>query len=584
MGLVWRAHDRMLDRKVAVKEVMLSAAIDEYEIEDLYQRTQREARTAARLSHPGIVTVHDVAEEDGRLWIVMELVPSRSLDKILAARGPLTAPRAGRIGQQLLAALAAAHAAGVLHRDVKPSNVLIAPDGSSDGEDERAVLTDFGIAQFEGDSPLTQTGLVMGTPGFIAPERLVGEVATPASDLWSLGATLYAAVEGHGPFERDSVTTTLAAIVHEAPPPAQSAGRLAPLIAALLRREPSARPTASAAARMFAEIMARMPAENAPASSAAGTPPDPIHAETAISAKIAEPVERASQRREDAQHSGLPAPGPFTPLGAPTHTFVPLPPQAADHLLQQLGAGAGVGSRRSSLRGRRIALMTAGTVLIAAFGTAGFLLSQRLSGQGSSPRESLSPAAATSLPPISGETPGVVLAIDRPNRTLPAGYKTETVSPSAVAKTAGFSIDVPRGWQSNAMGQQTYQYTPDNVTYVEIDLSRHAMTNMVSEADYLERQTRTQYPGYQPVYTPPGKPQKKYIQAEDILNTAGAFWQFDWVDNRIKMRVDILLFNLGHQSFTIKMTAPAGHHDNNWNLNTIKTVSAMLRTFKAIPY
>jgi hypothetical protein len=229
--------------------------------------------------------------------------------------------------------------------------------------------------------------------------------------------------------------------------------------------------------------------------------------------------------------------------------------------------------------------MTAGIILIAAFGTSGFLLSQRLSGHGSSPQESLSPAAASTsgVPPVSS-APGVIRAIDTPNRTLPTGYKTETVGASAAARTAGFTIDVPQGWQANAMGQQTYQYTPDNVTYVEIDLSRHAMTNMVSEADYLERQTLTQYPGYQPVYSPPGKPQKKYIQAEDVLNTAGAFWQFDWVDNGVKMRVDILLFNLGQQSFTIKMTAPAGNHDDNWNLNTFATVAAMLHTFKAIPY
>ena len=189
MGMVWRAHDQLLDREVAVKEVILSASIGADERRNAYQRTLREARTAARLSHRGVVTVYDVAEEDGRPWIVMELVPSRSLDQVLMTEGPMTALRAGRVGQQLLAALAAAHAAGVLHRDVKPSNVLIAVDRSGGGWDERAVLTDFGIAQFEGDPRLTQTGMVMGSPGFTAPERIRGGDATPASDLWSLGAT-----------------------------------------------------------------------------------------------------------------------------------------------------------------------------------------------------------------------------------------------------------------------------------------------------------------------------------------------------------------------------------------------------------
>ena len=196
MGVVWRAHDQLLDREVAVKEVVLSAAIGEDEQRNAYQRTLREARTAARLSHRGVVTIYDVAEEEGRPFIVMELVPSQSLDQVVAAEGPMTPLRAGRMGQQLLAALATAHAAGVLHRDVKPSNVLIANDRSGGGWDERAVLTDFGIAQFEGDPRLTQTGMVMGSPGFTAPERIRGGDATPASDLWSLGATIYTAVEG----------------------------------------------------------------------------------------------------------------------------------------------------------------------------------------------------------------------------------------------------------------------------------------------------------------------------------------------------------------------------------------------------
>src|SRR5215469_2575583 len=256
MGVVWRAHDQLLDREVAVKEVVLSAAIGEDERKNAYQRTLREARTAARLSHRGVVTVYDVAEEDGRPWIVMELVPSRSLDELIAVDGAMPALRAGRMGQQLLAALAAAHAVGVLHRDVKPSNVLIATDRLAAGWEERAVLTDFGIAQFEGDPRLTATGMVMGSPGFTAPERIRGSDATPASDLWSLGATIYAAVEGRGPYEqRGGAITTMSAIINEDAPVAPHAAQLAPLIAALLRRDPATRPSAGAAARMFAEVL-----------------------------------------------------------------------------------------------------------------------------------------------------------------------------------------------------------------------------------------------------------------------------------------------------------------------------------------
>ena len=277
MGVVWRARDQILDRDVAVKEVVISSLLGEEERRNAYQRTLREARTAARLSHRGLVAVYDVAEEDGRPWIVMELVPSRSLDQVLTVEGRLPALRVARIGQQLLSALAAAHIAGVLHRDVKPSNVLIATDRTGTGWDERAVLTDFGIAQFEGDPRLTQTGMVMGSPGFTAPERIRGGDATPASDLWSLGATLYAAVEGRGPYEqRGGAITTMSAIINEDAPVAAHAGRLAPVIAALLRRDPSARPTAPAAARMFAYVLPLL-------SAAEPEPPAPAHPPTAAS-------------------------------------------------------------------------------------------------------------------------------------------------------------------------------------------------------------------------------------------------------------------------------------------------------------
>jgi tRNA A-37 threonylcarbamoyl transferase component Bud32 len=260
MGVVWRARDQLLDREVAIKEVVISALISADERRNAYQRTLREARTAARLSHRGVVTVYDVVEEDARPWIVMELVPSRSLDQLLTVEGRLSTARACQIGQQLLSALAAAHAAGVLHRDVKPSNVLISSNRTGEGWDERAVLTDFGIAQFEGDPRLTQTGMVMGSPGFTAPERIRGGDATPGSDLWSLGATIYAAVEGRGPYEqRGGAITTMSAIINEDAPIAPHAGRLAPLLAALLRRNPSARPSASAAARMFAQVLPQLP-------------------------------------------------------------------------------------------------------------------------------------------------------------------------------------------------------------------------------------------------------------------------------------------------------------------------------------
>src|SRR5689334_10070011 len=250
MGTVWRARDLRLDREVAVKEVRVPGPMTHQDQNVLRERSLREARVAARLSHPGVVTVHDVIEAEGTPWIIMELVPSRSLAQVLAEDGPLPPARAAMMGMTLLEALGSAHAAGVVHRDVKPGNILVTPEG-------RAVLTDFGIATLHGDPGLTQAGMVMGTPGFCASERIRGEPASPASDLWSLGATLYAAVEGRGPFEgQGSAMAVLANIVHGDPPPAQSAGPLGPVITALMSRDPATRPDAATARRLLAAACA----------------------------------------------------------------------------------------------------------------------------------------------------------------------------------------------------------------------------------------------------------------------------------------------------------------------------------------
>jgi len=195
MGTVWRATDTVLRRDVAVKEVVLPPGLAAVDRDSMYQRTLREARAAAALSHPAVVQVYDVVTEGGRPWIVMELLQSRSLAEMIVEDGPL-APRAvAKIGIALLGALEVAHAAGVLHRDVKPANVLICTDG-------RCVLTDFGVARLPTESKLTTPGMVLGSPHFISPERAVGGAFGPPSDLFSLGVTLYTAVEGGPPFDR----------------------------------------------------------------------------------------------------------------------------------------------------------------------------------------------------------------------------------------------------------------------------------------------------------------------------------------------------------------------------------------------
>ncbi|MGV9277577.1 serine/threonine-protein kinase [Streptomyces griseosporeus] len=252
MGTVWRAKDETVDREVAVKEPRVPDHLPERERANAYERMRREARAAARLDHPAVVNVHDVAVVDGRPWIVMELVRGRSLGDVLQ-EGTLGARDAARIGLEVLGALEAAHAAGILHRDVKPDNVLL-------GRYDRVVLTDFGIAQIEGETNLTDTGGFVGSPEYIAPERVLGQRPGPASDLWSLGVVLYAATEGVSPFRRSNTPATLQSVLNAVPaPPASAQGPLAEAINGLLQKDPARRPTA-AQVRALLEAAANPPA------------------------------------------------------------------------------------------------------------------------------------------------------------------------------------------------------------------------------------------------------------------------------------------------------------------------------------
>ncbi|MFD7278933.1 serine/threonine-protein kinase [Streptomyces sp. NPDC059862] len=247
MGRVWRAHDEVLHRVVAIKELTAAHFVSESDQERLLARTRAEARAAARINHSAVVTVHDVLDHDARPWIVMELVEGRSLADAVKQDGRVEPTEAARIGLWVLRALRAAHSAGVLHRDVKPGNVLI-------GDDGRVLLTDFGIAQIEGDSTITRTGEVVGSVDYLAPERVRGHDPGPAADLWALGATLYTAVEGRSPFRRTSPLGTMQAVVEEQPAEPRYAGPLGPVITALLRKEPAARPASAEVERLLAEV------------------------------------------------------------------------------------------------------------------------------------------------------------------------------------------------------------------------------------------------------------------------------------------------------------------------------------------
>ncbi|MEV7817375.1 serine/threonine-protein kinase [Streptomyces flaveolus] len=268
MGTVWRAHDEVLHREVAVKEVRVSLDLPAERSKRMHVRLEREAWAAARVNARAVVTVYDVVSFDDRPWIVMELVRGRSLADVIGAEGALPPAEVARIGTEVLAALRAAHAAGVLHRDVKPANVLLADEG-------RVVLTDFGIATVEGDTALTMTGEVVGSPEYLAPERALGRTPGPASDLWSLGALLFTAVQGRSPFRRTTALATLRAIVDDELPPAHRAGPLTPVIEGLMIKDPEERMAAEEAGRQL-----RLAAGDAAVPSEAETSTDVTAAKT----------------------------------------------------------------------------------------------------------------------------------------------------------------------------------------------------------------------------------------------------------------------------------------------------------------
>ncbi|MFI0721498.1 serine/threonine-protein kinase [Streptomyces sp. NPDC021224] len=248
MGTVWRATDETLGRTVAVKELRFPGNVDEEEKRRLVTRTLREAKATARIRGTGAITVYDVVKEDDRPWIVMELIEGRSLSDRIRDDGPLTPRRAAEVGLVVLDVLSAAHREGILHRDVKPSNVLIA-------DDTRVVLSDFGIAQIDGDPSVTSTGMLVGAPSYISPERARGQKPGPPADLWSLGALLFAAVEGRPPYDKGSAIATLTAVMTEPVGPMPNAGPLARVISGLLTKDPDKRLDEHAARTLLREVV-----------------------------------------------------------------------------------------------------------------------------------------------------------------------------------------------------------------------------------------------------------------------------------------------------------------------------------------
>ncbi|MFJ7065903.1 serine/threonine-protein kinase [Streptomyces sp. NPDC101115] len=336
MGTVWRARDVALDRDVALKEVRppdpAAAEADPGFAAQLRERAVREARALARLSHPHVVTIHHIVEpgDGSHPWIVMELVEGRSLYDRLA-EGPMTAAEAATLGRQVLSALRAAHAAGIQHRDVKPANVLLRPDGS-------AVLTDFGIAAFNGaTSRLTSTGDLIGSPEFIAPERVRGEEGNPASDLWSLGMLLYVATEGHHPLRRATSLATVVAVLDDPIPAPVRSGPLRPVLERVLVRDPAARPDGALLDRLLAEAEAGLPA-------AVQSPPGQPSPGLAAPGQAAPPVAvgfGAPYAHLAYGPPGSPAPASAAPWAGPTVPSGGFRPPAPSRAGRRVGLVAG---------------------------------------------------------------------------------------------------------------------------------------------------------------------------------------------------------------------------------------------------
>jgi serine/threonine protein kinase len=481
MGRVWLARDEMLDRDVAVKEFVPPDWMTDEEKTRLRDRTLREARSAGRLNHPHVVRVYDVVHADGLPWIVMEYVASRSLHQVINEDGPYSPVAAARIGLAVLDALSAAHRAGVLHRDVKPHNVLIGLDG-------RVVLTDFGLATFVDDGSVTGPGLVVGSPQYVSPERARDGASTVESDMWSLGATLYAAVEGRSPYARETAMATLMALATEEPDPPERAGLLSPVLLGLLRHEPETRLTASEVDRRLRMVVSAAPG--------AGGVPSPRRAR--VTASAASPV---SVRTLPAQRVSS---APVSPA--------PAPPKAPD----------------PSLRTRPLALLIAvglaGVVLI---GAGGYVLHR--AEDVPIARPSSAPAAASpsfvtvGFSPAVCSSPAPSSAPRLPQKGAATGVNGWRLLPgwSYFADGTGFHIPVPDGWTYAKFGTMYCFRDTEGDRVLSLDTARNPAGDPVkacrTEASRLV--AAGALPGYREIS----------IETRPLLNKA-ADWEYQYRD------------------------------------------------------
>ena len=487
MGRVWLARDEMLDRDVAVKEFVPPDWMTDEEKTRLRDRTLREARSAGRLNHPHVVRVYDVVHWDGLPWIVMEYVASRSLHQVIKEDGPYTPAASARIGLAVLDALTAAHRAGVLHRDVKPHNVLI-------GDDGRVVLTDFGLATFVDDGSVTGPGLVVGSPQYVSPERARDGASTVASDLWSLGATLYAAVEGRSPYARSTAMATLMALATEPPDPPERAGLLEPVLLGLLRHEPKARLTGTEVDRRLRMIIATSsssPVPGAVTPSAVGIARPMAESGAGEGTKVA--TKKAVPRQRKAVETSGPIPG--------------IPSRAE-------GVPAG-----NTPRGRahsRPLLVGAGALLVVLLGGGGILAGNLL--HRDHPKAApVIPAASVTTSPSPSSTPSPLLK--QPSFSpVSCGAQPATVQhtpqPGAPREVnglqiyqgwayytdpSGFHLVVPDKWSYWKVGTLTCFRDADGRGTISLDSSRNPATDPTAACRSEAQKLKAGLPSYHEV-------------------------------------------------------------------------------------
>ncbi|MEU4698430.1 serine/threonine-protein kinase [Nonomuraea dietziae] len=527
MGIVWRAHDELLDREVAVKEVRYAAVLGD-EVQLLNRRTMREARAAARFTHPNVIVVHDVIEEDDRPWIVMQLVQSRSLGQVIKADGPLAPGKVAEIGLAVLDALRGAHDAGVLHRDVKPENVLLAEDG-------RVVLTDFGIATLETETALTMTGLA-GTPAFIAPERLKGLPARRESDLWSLGATLYTAVEGRAPHERGMAMATMMAVLNDDPEPPKRAGALKPVLAGLLAKEPDQRLGFDEAARLL-----RRAAAESSRSETVRTPRRPVVPVVDVDDTPTDPsLPRIAAPSPSPAASSSPPPSPPAP---PTRTPARPPakePEEPEEPQEMAQTGmrlpdATTPTVSSPAPSRRALPVIAAVVGVVVVGGVAGILGLRSAGQ-ADPEASRSPTQKVTTTVTATATATAATPADKPSASpspSPSASKTESALPDGWRmykdKELDFSVGLPKGWDVyDRRGRQVYFRGPgaSSNSFLLIEQATDPGSDPYKDWKVQEPGARGNFGGYKLIG----------IKKVDYMKAA-ADWEFTWNTNTGKSKV-----------------------------------------------